>query len=135
MENQKEKQAVIRAGKDAIRSLKEAQKNLSKAKDLGLVDILSPLGITAVAKNQRIEEAKRNVQRAKRDLKTFATKASGLSQVMDINIDVSDMLVFADAFFNNMMVDFYVYSKIDKAQRQITDGIRRVESLIRQIEI
>ncbi len=91
-------------------------------------------GVSSIAKDQRIDEAKRNIERAKRDLQYFAREASGLYQEKDISIDLNEVVELADAFFNNLMKDFYACSKIDKAQRQIKDGIRKIEAAICIIE-
>ena len=49
---------------------------------------------------------------------------------MDLKLEVSDFLSFADIFFDNLLVDDMVQSKIAEARNQVEDAIFRVESIL-----
>lgn len=54
--------------------------------------------------------------------------------IYDLHIETSDLLTFADVFFDNAFVDLMVQDRINKARRQIDEAIRRVEDVLRQLQ-
>lgn len=49
---------------------------------------------------------------------------------MDLKLEVSEFLSFADIFFDNIFVDYMVQSKIAEARAQVDDAVFRVESIL-----
>ena len=55
------------------------------------------------------------------------------SDIAGTNFDIGGFAVFADYFFDGMLADFYVQSKISKAQRQVDEAITRVQDALARI--
>ena len=52
----------------------------------------------------------------------------------DFGDNVSDFLVFADFFFDGIIADWLVQSKIDSAKRQVDEAIEKVEAILRDLD-
>ena len=56
-----------------------------------------------------------------------------MQDIRGLTIDISDFLIFADFFFDGLLADIYVQSKIKQAQSDIDNAIYRVEELLRRL--
>ena len=45
-------------------------------------------------------------------------------------MDIGSFLRFADSFFDNMILDFYVQSQINQARDAVGNAIRQVEDIL-----
>lgn len=45
-------------------------------------------------------------------------------------MDISSFLRFADSFFDNMILDFYLQSQISQAHDAVENAIRQVENIL-----
>ena len=67
---------------------------------------------------------------AQLDLRRLQKELRDIQVPMDLKIEVSDFLSFADVFFDNLLVDWMVQNKIAEARGQVEDAIFRVESIL-----
>ena len=105
----------------------------------GLMYIAFPLLIvggffTTMLKRSRIDQAKRNMEQAKYDLRNFSRELNDVNMVCNLNIDTGDFLSFADYFFDGFVVDWVVQDRINNAKRQVEEAIRRTESIVNQLQ-
>ena len=115
---EKEKREAIEAGRRALNSLRTAKENLNSAKNWGLVDMFGGGFFTTMLKHSKMDQAKRNMEQAKYDLRSFSR----------------DFLSFADYFFDGFVVDWVVQDRINNAKRQVEEAIRRTESIVSQLQ-
>ena len=130
----KEKREAIEAGRRALNSLQAAKENLNSAKNWGLVDMFGGGFFTTMLKHSRMDQAKRNMEQAKYDLRNFSRELNDVNMACNLNIDTGDFLSFADYFFDGFVVDWVVQDRINHAKRQVEEAIRRTESIVNQLQ-
>ena len=119
---EKEKREAIEAGRRALNSLQTAKENLNSA------------FFTTMLKHSKMDQAKRNMEQAKYDLRNFSRELNDVNMVCNLNIDTGDFLSFADYFFDGFVVDWVVQDRINNAKRQVEEAIRRTESIVNQLQ-
>lgn len=129
MDNQQELREAISAGERALISLRAAQDQLRRAGNWGVADLLGGGMLTTFFKHQRLGEAERSLEIAQSDLRRFQNELRDIRETLDI----SDFLAFADYFFDGLVADLMVQSKIRQAQERIGLAIQRVEALLRRL--
>lgn len=126
----REVQEAIDAGEQALRSLKTAREKLNSAGNRGLLDIFGGDTISGLMKHKKIGDAERYIDDAKRDLRSFSRELGDVRGIENLNINVGDFLTFADFFFDGILADVMVQSKINNAKKQVDEAIRRVEGVL-----
>ena len=121
---EKEKREAIEAGRRALNSLQTAKENLNSAKNWGLVDMFGGGFFTTMLKHSKMDQAKRNMEQAKYDLRNFSRELNDVNMICNLNIDTGDFLSFADYFFDGFIVDWVVQDRINNAKRQVEEAIR-----------
>ncbi len=123
----REIQEAIDAADDAIQHLYSARKYLNSAGNWGLVDIFGGGLISGLFKHGKMASAENEIGEAKRALQRFSRELQDVSGYSSIHI--SDFLTFADFFFDGIIADVIVQSKISEAKRQCDEGIRQVADI------
>ena len=113
---EKEKREAIEAGRRALNSLQAAKENLNSAKNWGLVDMFGGGFFTTMLKHSRMDQAKRNMEQAKYDLRNFSRELNDVNMACNLNIDTGDFLSFADYFFDGFVVDWVVQDRINNGK-------------------
>ncbi len=123
----REIQEAIDAADDAIQHLYSARKYLNSAGNWGLVDIFGGGLISGLFKHGKMASAESEIGEAKRALQRFSRELRDVSGYSSIHIN--DFLTFADFFFDGLIADVIVQSKISEAKRQCDEGIRQVADI------
>ena len=84
-------------------------------------------GLSGLIKHAEISKATQSLERVKSDLRLFQKE---LRDVDAIRIDIGGFLTFADFFFDGIIADWLVQSKIQEARRQVADAINQVEWIL-----
>ena len=129
----KEINEAIRAGERALGSLREAQRQLNSARNWGLLDIFGGNTVSGLMKHMKVNNASRCVEDARRDLATFRDELGDIRDIENLHGDIDGFLTFADFFFDGFIADIFVQSKIREGQRQVSEAIRRVEDILRNL--
>lgn len=111
-----------------------AKENLNSAKNWGLVDMFGGGFFTTMLKHSKMDQAKRNMEQAKYDLRSFSRELNDVNMACNLNINTGDFLSFADYFFDGFVVDWVVQDRINNAKRQVEEAIRRTESIVSQLQ-
>lgn len=133
MSDERMKQEIreaVGAGARALASLKAAKEKLDSARKWGIVDLLGGAFVADLVKHSRMKEAAGCMETAKRDLQRFQKEVGDVSIPADMRIEVSSFLSFADFFFDGLVSDYLVQSKIADAREQVDEAIRYVETLM-----
>lgn len=130
----KEIREAIMAGERALASLRLAKEKLDSARNWGIFDLLGGGFITDMIKHSKLNDASSYVENAKRDLLVFQRELRDVQVMRDIRIEVGGFLSFADFFFDGLVADYLVQSKISEARQQVDDAIYRVEGLLGQLK-
>ena len=126
----KEVREATYAGERALSSLKIAQDELSSAKSWGIVDLLGGGLITDMIKHSKMDRASSYMETAKHDLRVFQRELKDVTVNADFQINVGDFLKFADFFFDGLVADYLVQSKIADAKKEVDKAIREVEDIL-----
>ena len=125
---------AIQAGERAIRSLREARAKLDSAGNWGILDILSNGGfISGLIKHSKMSDAQQLINQAKWDLTRFEDELRDVQDLGYLNVEIGGFLTFADFFFDGLLADIMVQSKISEAKHQVDDAIYRVERIVNQL--
>ena len=129
----KEVREAIQAGEKALYSLREAKSNLDSARNWGIFDMLGGGFITDVIKHSKMGNASTCMENAKYDLQIFQRELRDVYITLDMKVDVGGFLSFADFFFDGIVADYLVQSKIGEARRQVNDAINQVERILAEL--
>lgn len=129
----KEVNEAIRAGEQALGSLRTAEENLASARKWGIADMLGGGLIVNVMKHSRLDDASYYLETAKKDLERFQRELGDVPDYEGLRIDIGNFLSFADFFFDGLIVDYMVQSRISEARDKIQEAIRKVEHLLTEL--
>lgn len=137
MADEKRKQEIreaLGAGACALSSLREAQGKLESARSWGIVDLFGGGLIADMFKHSRMNEAVECMEAAKRDLQRFQRELGDVDIPMNLRMEVSSFLSFADVFFDNPVTDYLVQTRIAEAREQVEEAISYVEALMVELK-
>ena len=130
----KEIREAIAAGERALYSLRAAQDKMNSARGWGIIDMFGGNLLTGLIKHSQAHDASRYVEDAKRDLAVFQNELQDVRDLQGLNVEVGDFLTFADFFWDGLLADILVQSRINDARRKIADAIRRTEDVVQRLK-
>lgn len=131
---QKELREAIRAGGWADKSLSAVRSSLSSASRWGSADLLGGGLATTMIKHSRIDTARQHAHTAQRDLLRFQRELADANQRLHVALEIGGFSKFADYFFDGLISDWIVQSKIHHATQQCDNMIHAVRSALRKCE-
>ena len=130
----REVKEAIAAGESALVSLQMAQERLNGARGWGIIDILGGGFLSNMIKHSNMRDASVYMEAAKRDLQIFERELRDVSISQNLELEVGSFLTFADFFFDGIVADYLVQSKIADAREEVQEAISRVESLLAELK-
>lgn len=130
---QREVNEAIQAGTRALRSLQQARESLNSAGNWGIVDLLGGGLISTFAKHSKMNDAERQIEQARSDLRSFRKELTDVDAFADIHIETGDFLAFADFFFDGLIADWMMQSRINDAKQQVDNAIQKVETVLKRL--
>lgn len=130
----KELLEAIEAGEHALESLYAASEKLNSAKNWGLLDLFGGGFITDLIKHSKLNDAADYLEQARSDLRIFQRELQDVQVPMDIRLEVGNFLTFADFFFDGIVADYLVQSKINETRNELVDAIRKVQYLLSDLK-
>lgn len=133
--DRKELLEAIRAGEIARDQLRRVQSELSSAENWGTWDMLGGGTLATMAKHSKIDEARRLAQLAQRDLRRFREELADADQRLQVTLnDIGGFSTFADYFFDGLIADWMVQTKVQNASAACTSAIHEVTSALWQCQ-
>lgn len=129
----KEITEAVRAADMALQSLEEAGTYLSKASDWGIWDMLGGGMFGTFMKHSRMDDAKQAMETAKHHLRRLKRELLDVELPGEFKLDVGNFLTFADYFFDGIIADWMVQSRIREAADQVEEAKQRVRHIQRQL--
>lgn len=129
----REVREAILAGQRAFSSLKKAESKLSSASNWGFWDMFGGGFISGIIKHNRIKEATSYMETAKQDLAIFQRELRDVNGNYQLRLDIGGFLSFADFFFDGLIADYLVQTKINDAKMQVRDAIQSVSYVLSQL--
>lgn len=131
---QREINEAIQAGNEALRCLENAKDYLSSASNWGLLDIFGGDLLTTFVKHSKMNRANEQIQAARTALMAFQRELHDVQELGDLKVETGDLLGFADYFFDGLLADLLVQSRISNARKQIDNAIQRVKYILGQLQ-
>lgn len=125
---------AIEAGDRALFSLKQAQKELKSAKNWGLVDLFGGGLIVDLLKRGRMKDASRWMEEARKDLRIFESELRDVNIASDLHVNTDDFLTFADFFFDGVIADYLMHTRIAQTKEKVDEAIDRVTYLLATLQ-
>ncbi len=132
----KELSEAIQAGREVSSSLEQVLNSLESAKGWGTWDMLGGGIISTAVKHSRIDDARQGIHDVQAKMSQFKRELADVRERIELMIDIGEFETFADYFFDGLIVDWIVQSKISKsleraqnAQDVITQAIKELEHL------
>ena len=126
----KELQEAIIAGEQALRALRSVRSELKSAANWGTFDMLGGGLLSTMAKHSKIDEAKSQAHRAQRHLRHFEEELADADERLQVSLEIGGFSKFADYFFDGLIADWIVQSKIQNAASACERTFGQVTSAI-----
>ncbi|EGW37003.1 hypothetical protein [Desulfosporosinus sp. OT] len=130
----KEINEAISAGKRALDSLDSVLSSLESAEGWGTWDLLGGGLISDLAKHSHIDDAKVEAENLQRLLRQFKTELTDISISAEIVIETEGFAKFADFFFDGLIADWFMQSKISESQASVERVKSQVLSIVAKLE-
>lgn len=127
---QKEIMEALQAGQRAITCLEQARQELNSASTFGFLDMLGLDFIGGLGKHAKMSNATRQLNMAKVEVMNFQRELADVQGHLNFQIELGGFLTFADFFFDGLLADFLVQSKIEEAKRQIDVALSHIRPIM-----
>ncbi len=125
---------AVQAGEQALSSLEMAGNRLGSARNWGLFDMFGGGFISDMMKHSRLNDAVRLMETAKRDLMIFQRELKDITVPMDFRLEIGNFLSFADFFFDGIVADYLVQSRINEAREQVESAKMQVSHILSELK-
>ena len=122
------------AGTDTLNTLYNAQQLLKSAGNWGVFDMLGGGLLSNMMNHSKLSDANAQMEQAKYQIQIFQKELKDVDVPADFQVDISDFLVFADFFFDGIVADWMVQSKISDAKRQVEDAIQKINKIMADLD-
>lgn len=129
---QKELREALEAGRGASHALNQVRDELRSAANWGTWDMLGGGWLATMAKHSRIDAAKDHAFFAQQKLQKFQLELAEAGERLQVDLEIGDFSRFADYFFDGLIMDWIVQSKIQQASASCEAAIARVDSAIHE---
>ncbi|NLK35940.1 MAG: hypothetical protein GX301_11000 [Gracilibacteraceae bacterium] len=129
----KEIKEAISAGRNVIRSLENAMGSLDSAEGWGVWDMFGGGLISDLAKHSHIDNAKHEAEQAQKLLRRFRTELADIRIRDDIHIETGGFAKFADFFFDGLIADWIMQSKIKNSHESVSQVKSQVQSVLNKL--
>jgi len=130
----KEIEEAINAGKQVVKHLDNATVSLNSAQGWGTWDLLGGGLVANIAKHSHIDDATSEVEKSQMALLHFRTELADVRISNNIGIEVGGFAKFADFFFDGLIADWNMQSKIHKSQDSVYDTKNQVQQALSKLE-
>lgn len=129
----REVEEAVLAGKRAKENLQNALEALNSAKGWGIFDMLGGGFFSTMVKHSKMDKASGYIEDAKEDLKAFGRELGDISEYADVDLSTGDFWGFADWFFDGLLSDWAMQSRINEAEKQIKKAICKVDEILEKL--
>ena len=132
--NRKEIKEAISAGNRVNRLIERALDSLNSAKGWGTWDLLGGGLISDLAKHSHIDDAKLTADEIQRELSNFRTELADVRIHNDIRFEMGGFGKFADFFFDGLIADWCMQSRIEDSLASVENVKNQVDEVLRRLE-
>lgn len=132
--NIKEIREAISVGEKALNSLDSVMASLDKAEGWGRFDLIGGGAITDLVKHQHLDNAKDGIVNVQRLLRNFKTELADINIDSKIMIETEGFARFADFFFDGLISDWFMQSKINSSQENVRSVYSQVKKVVASLK-
>ncbi|MCH3961551.1 MAG: hypothetical protein LKF53_08225 [Solobacterium sp.] len=125
---------AVNTANDALFHLQKADEILGHAENWGFVDLFAGGMIATMIKRSKMSDAKKEIEQAKRSMQRLSGYLQDFRGMPNMTVDMNGFLGFADYFFDGVVADWFVQTKINDARRQVKDAISEVQGILDGLE-
>lgn len=118
---------AIQAADNTLMHLSTAQDCLKSAGNWGVMDMLGGGMLSTFMKRGKMNNAQQELSEARAAMRNFAAELRDVNEAVDIHIVLDDFIGFADYFFDGVVADWMVQSRISTAKAQVAEAIDKVQ--------
>lgn len=130
----KEINEALIAGKRALNSLEQAEESLDSASNWGIWDMLGGSFFSGMMKHSKMGNAQEEMEEARKWLLQLQEELRDIQVPLEFRMEVSSFLSFADFFFDGLIADWMVQSKIKEAKEQIVTAKHKVTRILENLK-
>ena len=130
----KEIAEAIAAGNDVIAGLEQVIQSLESAENWGTWDIFGGGLLSTAVKHSRIDEARNEISDVQAKMSQFKRELADVQKSVDLQINIGELESFADFFFDGLIIDWIVQSKIVQSLEQSETVKDRVIEAVRELK-
>ncbi|MCE5229120.1 hypothetical protein LLG95_05940 [bacterium] len=132
----KELAEAIFAGNEARSRVDSAYDHLETARGWGTFDMLGGGLMTTAIKHARIDQARQEVHRAQQALARFNRELTDVKARLDADgsLEIGGLATFADYFFDGLIADWIVQSRINRSLAAVGDLRDKIRVLLERLD-
>lgn len=130
----KEINEAITAGNDVISGLEQVIEALGSAAGWGTWDMLGGGLISTAVKHSRIDDAKWYINEVQAKMSQFKRELADVRKNVELQLEVGGLETFADFFFDSLIVDWIVQSKIVDSLEQSKQAKNVIAQAVEELE-
>jgi hypothetical protein len=130
----KEIKEAIDVGNIVIDHINIAANCLDSAEGWGTWDLLGGGLISDLMKHSHIDDAKSEVESVQAELSHFRTELADIKISKDIDIQTDGFGKFADFFFDGLIADWCMQSKINESQESVNNTKAQVQKVLNKLK-
>lgn len=124
---------AMNEGEKAEQLAEAALDKLDSADGWSTFDLLGGGFLADMAKHGAIDEAQELIESLQRQLRSFKTELTDVQIDASITIGISEMLKFADYFFDGFFMDYEVKHRIEDSIEQVKETKEKIVTMLRQL--
>ncbi|NBI27490.1 hypothetical protein [Chengkuizengella marina] len=132
-EDLRELEEAIHAGNNAKNNLNTMIEALRSAKNWGTYDMIGGGLISTAAKHSKIDKANQYAHQVQKSLRLFKNELLDVKMDHHLNLQIHSFEKFADYFFDGLIFDWIVQSKINNSLNNVMKISRQVSDIILQL--
>ncbi len=125
---------AVGAGRSVLGSLEAVVDALQSAEGWGTWDMLGGGFLSTAIKHSRIDDARDAVSEVQANMRRFNRELADVRRSTDFQIDIGGLEIFADFFFDSLIVDWIVQSKIHESLEQSRRAHASVAGALKELE-
>lgn len=132
--NSKEINEAVAAGKDVLRCTSRVRSSLDNAEGWGTWDLLGGGLLSDLAKHSNLDDAKSQASEVSMLLSRFRSELADVRISNEIQIHIDGFAKFADFFFDGLVADWVVQSKIHDSQQSVENVEVQVNQVLNKLD-
>ncbi|SFQ00289.1 hypothetical protein [Caldicoprobacter faecalis] len=130
----KEIREALEAANAAMAGLERVLSCLNSASGWGTWDIIGGGILSTAIKHSYIDDAKATVSQVQYQLRRLERELMDVGSFQHLNIDIGSFATFADFFFDGLIADWVVQSRISESRESAMRVLRQVENVKQRLE-